>query len=244
MKKVFDSLVEAYESKENLCFYSRIARNLCNLIRENLDKDPKLILELGIGTGIATRELFGFFPKTKVVGVDISLGMLKRLSLRKTLVICGDIREVRFKKSFDVIFSNFCLHWTFSERFLEELTSLLSQGGVFAFSIPLNPCAKERGNLILAKILLKLKLKDRCSTIKRERIFQFAKERGAFCKVETFKEVYPPDKLLKLLKSRGSWSFMFDGSEVEAEVLWNKFTKDLSLVPLTWQVCYCVLKRF
>ncbi len=98
-------------------------------IKEGLD-----VLDVACGTGV----LFPFYLERKVAsvtGIDISHEMAK-LAARKhkdtenIRVICGDVEETRFDRTFDsIMVYNAFPHFPEPERLIATLASLLKEGG-------------------------------------------------------------------------------------------------------------------
>lgn len=103
--------------------------------------DPKLIVDVGCGTGIATAALMKKYRRAQVVGIDIALGMLtgarKRAPwFRKLYCVCGDAEALPLgEASCDLIFSNLTLQWCGDlDRVLREFRRILKPGGLLMFS--------------------------------------------------------------------------------------------------------------
>ncbi len=98
-------------------------------IGEGLD-----VLDVACGTGV----LFPFYLERKVAsvtGIDIShemarLAAEKTESIENIRVICGDVEETRFDKTFDsIMVYNAFPHFPEPERLIATLASLLKDGG-------------------------------------------------------------------------------------------------------------------
>lgn len=102
---------------------------------------PKSILDIGCGPGNSTAQLAAHFPEAEILGVDSSDNMLARaravypdMAFRKCSVPDG-LDELG---SFDLLFSNACLHWIPDHRsLLPKLMDKLNTGGMLAVQIPL-----------------------------------------------------------------------------------------------------------
>ncbi|HPF25177.1 MAG TPA: malonyl-ACP O-methyltransferase BioC [Steroidobacteraceae bacterium] len=79
--------------------------------------EPRTILDLGAGTGVATRELKRRFPKALVVAVDLAPGMLEVAARRSSWWrpfrrVVGDAYQLPFRnRAFDLVFSNLMFQW-------------------------------------------------------------------------------------------------------------------------------------
>jgi len=242
MKILFNNLAHNYEIPENKNFYTKTARILINLIQSYID-NPFYVLELGAGTGISTKEWLTYFPTSKVICIDKSLKMLTYINEKNldVIKICIDAKEIVFKQKFDVIFGNICLHWFWDETFLCKLKKYLNYKGVIGFSVPVNARSFARGNLILSKILCKLGLYKK-KTLREKILNRLRDVNGKHFEI-TFEETYSPSKWLKILKSRGSWNYLFDRKVKEAEELWKIYTKNLASLPLKWRIVFFLIKN-
>lgn len=115
------------------------------LERLNLIKiQPKIILDVGSGTGFLTRQLQNIFSKSRIIGIDLALGMNtyarskqgKQWWKNKPSYVCGDTETLPFKKeSVDLIFSNFTLQWCFNlDKAFAEFKRVLKPDGMLFFS--------------------------------------------------------------------------------------------------------------
>jgi len=265
-KDCFYFLASKYETDKNIKFYEKIARKLLLNLKQVLDSQLKnqkevSILELGAGTGIFSKllieELTKRFQKFKVFSVDLSKEML--FSFKNRLIqfeenvfpVVGDVRELRFKKSFDMVVGNFCLHWFFSKKFVESCFKLLKPGGLVAFSVPVSPCKMGRGNLILTKILHEISnscAKDLRKTLKFDQVLLSFKEVKGFSieKLEfwEFKEIFYKQEFWEVLESRGSIFYLFGEFASEAERVWRRFYPSLpSKLFLEWKILFFVVKK-
>ena len=103
--------------------------------------DPKVILDIGCGTGVATMGLAKRYRKASVVALDFALPMLQQTRkrgswLRRPRCLCADLEHLPLAdSSVDLIYSNAAIQWsndlghTFS-----EFMRVLRPGGVLAFT--------------------------------------------------------------------------------------------------------------
>ncbi|WP_340696051.1 methyltransferase domain-containing protein [Hydrogenobacter thermophilus] len=102
--------------------------------------DCGLALDVGCGTGFASRGL------KNVIGIDISKGMANIYKERFGKVILGKAEALPFKdRKFDLVVSNFSLHWTDIRRSIPEalrvskkqvLLALPVEGSLREFGFP------------------------------------------------------------------------------------------------------------
>ena len=101
--------------------------------------EQSLVLDLGCGTGLELREYYKLNPTAKVVGIDLSKGMLDSLKskfLSKDItLICGSYFDVPFEESnFDAAVSVESLHHFTKEEKIplyKKLHKALKHGGYF-----------------------------------------------------------------------------------------------------------------
>lgn len=117
-------------SREGL--FSRLSPMLVN---------AKTVLDLGCGTGAAIRPLARHFRGARIIGVDISEGMLARCRSRrywftKTAFLQADARALPFPDgSVDVVFSNLMLPWVDDlPSVAREVARVLREDGLFVFA--------------------------------------------------------------------------------------------------------------
>ncbi len=101
-------------------------------------EEPKVILDLGCGTGQLTRRLIGRFPASLVVGVDYSAGMLAEAAERLPTatpagiaLLRADAQHLGFREnSVDVIVCTESFHWYEDQPgALAGLAKILRPGG-------------------------------------------------------------------------------------------------------------------
>ncbi len=103
--------------------------------------EPKVILDIGSGTGVATAELAKRYKKAQILALDFAFPMLlktrKRGSwLRRPHCVCADLEHLPFAdSSVDLIYSNAALQWSNDlEHTFSEFMRVLRPGGLVAFT--------------------------------------------------------------------------------------------------------------
>lgn len=114
VKKSFDRVAKSYDraailQKEVL---SRLLQRL-----DYIHYQPRSVIDIGCGTGQGVAGLRKKYPRSKIVGLDLSFSMLQQSKkqygfLRKKHVVNADMEQMPFADgSFDMLFSNLALHW-------------------------------------------------------------------------------------------------------------------------------------
>jgi len=83
--------------------------------------EPGVILDLGCGTGSASRELATRFPQSKIIALDWAPAMLEKIGMvtapgpiNTPLRICADMHSLPLaSRSVDLVFSNLVLQWSY-----------------------------------------------------------------------------------------------------------------------------------
>ncbi len=131
-----------WNSAQYLKFENQRTRPSADLISRISDLEPKTVADLGCGPGNSTALLAKSFKDARIIGLDSSDDMLAKakssypeLEFSKCLLPDG---LGKFEQSFDLIFSNACIHWIKEQRtLLDAVYEKLSAGGVFAVQLPL-----------------------------------------------------------------------------------------------------------
>ncbi len=101
---------------------------------------PRLALDVGAGTGHASRALKRRYPKAHVIAVDFSLGMLRAAArqqawLRPFTRVCATAARLPLADaSVDLIVSNFMLQWSDLDCVLAEFRRVLAPRGLLTFT--------------------------------------------------------------------------------------------------------------
>lgn len=144
VRRAFSRAAAAYDGDAGL------QRDIGNELLERLEPvriEPRRIVDLGCGTGHATRALATRYAAADVIAVDFAEAMLARLPRSSRLAawlqrargprpVCADIRRLPLADaSVDLLFSNLAFQWIgdVSALFV-ELRRVLRPGGVLMFS--------------------------------------------------------------------------------------------------------------
>lgn len=129
----FNEKIDSYDDVHNTFMKTK------KTLADSLDKDTKIILDLGAGTGLELIHLFKLFPSAEATVIDISENMLEKLKKRSfanhVSTICGDFFEVEFGENYDAVISTSALHHFKYEEKLKLYKKILE-------------CLKENGQFI------------------------------------------------------------------------------------------------
>jgi malonyl-CoA O-methyltransferase len=136
--RAFDRASGSYDAAAAL--QERVRNELLGRLDE-LPIQPRAVLDLGAGTGHATRALKRRFPQSLTVAVDIAPGMLERARaqsrwLRRFERVRADAYALPFRdQSFDLVFSSLMLQWCDDlDAVFAEISRVLEPGGLLLFS--------------------------------------------------------------------------------------------------------------
>jgi malonyl-CoA O-methyltransferase len=134
----FDRASASYESAAGL--QARVAAELLERLAV-FAFEPRVVLDLGAGTGRVTRELKRRYRRALVIALDLAPGMLREARRhqqwwRRFERVCGDaLRLPLADASVDVVFSSLMLQWCEPlDTALAECRRVLKPDGFLAFS--------------------------------------------------------------------------------------------------------------
>jgi len=134
----FERASVSYESAAAL--QARVAAELLERLTE-FRFAPRVVLDLGAGTGRVTRELKRRYRRALVVALDLAPGMLREARRhqrpwRRFALLCADAERLPLEDaSVDLVFSNLMLQWCEPlDAALHEVRRVLRPEGFFAFS--------------------------------------------------------------------------------------------------------------
>lgn len=138
VRAAFDRASASYDAAAVL--QARVREELLARV-DMLKLEPRIVVDLGAGTGIATAELKRRFRRATVIALDISPGMLERARnrsgfLRRFERVCADAERLPLKDaSVDLVFSNLMLQWSdVPDGVFAEVRRTLKPEGFFAFT--------------------------------------------------------------------------------------------------------------
>ena len=138
IRRSFSAAADSYDA------FAFLQREVASRMLERLDyiiAEPKVIIDLGAGTGEHTAALAKRYPRARTYGLDFSEPMLKKMRKRSTWrrpirPVCGDIQSLPFAdNSVDLIFSSLAMQWCESlDETFKEFRRVLRPGGFVLFS--------------------------------------------------------------------------------------------------------------
>lgn len=135
VRQAFSRQAQVYEKKASL--QKEVAKKLVSLVspRSTIHDSRFMVLDIGIGTGFATREFLTRFPDAGIFGCDIADGMLTEADKTGATLTGADAEELPFKNNtFDMIFSSLAFQWTNLYDSINEAFRVLRPQGRFYFS--------------------------------------------------------------------------------------------------------------
>lgn len=102
---------------------------------------PRIVFDLGCGTGHLTRALAARWPEARITGVDDSASMLAQAAAEPGAIrwVEQSLAEWRADEPADLIHSNAALHWRPDHaRLFPALLAQLAPAGVLAVQMPRN----------------------------------------------------------------------------------------------------------
>ena len=122
-----------------LKFAGQRARPAADLIAQIELENPRRVIDLGCGTGNSTEQLYHRWPQAGLTGLDNSAEMLSqaRANHPDWQWIEAGVEQWKPETTFDLIFSNACLHWiTGHAQLFPRLAGYLAPGGALAVQMP------------------------------------------------------------------------------------------------------------
>jgi malonyl-CoA O-methyltransferase len=127
--------------------YDEVAELQREIARRMLERlnyirhQPKLVMDVGAGTGEATLALAKHYRQARIIALDFALPMLQQTRkrgrwLRRPRCICGDAEQLPLAdQSVDMIFSNATLQWCNDlQATMAEFLRVLRPNGMLLFS--------------------------------------------------------------------------------------------------------------
>jgi malonyl-CoA O-methyltransferase len=138
LRASFERASAGYDSAANL--QARVSTELLERVTE-FSLQPRVVLDLGAGTGRAARQLKRRYPHALVIALDLAPGMLRAARRhqhlwRRFARVCGDALRLPLRDaSVDLVFSSLMLQWCEPlGAVFAEVRRVLRPEGFFAFS--------------------------------------------------------------------------------------------------------------
>jgi malonyl-CoA O-methyltransferase len=138
VRRSFDRASRTYDAS------AAVQAEIRTRLLERLDVvrlQPKAVLDLGAGTGHASRDLKRRYPSAQVVALDSSWSMLRESArqqrfLRRFAPVCADAHRLSLRsQSFDLVLSNLLLEWCHDpDAVFAEAARVLRPQGLFTFT--------------------------------------------------------------------------------------------------------------
>jgi malonyl-CoA O-methyltransferase len=138
VRRSFDRAARTYDAS------AAVQAEIRTRLLERLDVvrlQPTAVLDLGAGTGHASRDLKRRYPSAQVVAVDSSLSMLRESArqqrfLRRFAPVCADAQLLPLRsRSFDLVVSNLLIEWCHDpDAVFAEAARVLRPQGLFTFT--------------------------------------------------------------------------------------------------------------
>ena len=138
VRATFDRAAAGYDAAAPL------QHEICDRLLERLDwvkLAPRRILDAGAGTGRGARGLRRRYPRARLLGLDLSLAMLRHARRqagwwRRPDWVCADLEGLPLADaSLDLLFSSLALQWCNDlDRTLQGFRRVLAPGGLLMFT--------------------------------------------------------------------------------------------------------------
>jgi malonyl-CoA O-methyltransferase len=138
VRRSFDRAARTYDAA------AAVQREIRARLLERLDivrLAPATVLDLGAGTGHASRELKRRYSSARVIALDVSLPMLRESARQQSLLrrfapVCADAHRLPLRSgSLDLVLSNLLLEWCHDpDAVFAEVARVLRPQGLFTFT--------------------------------------------------------------------------------------------------------------
>ena len=131
----------SWDPQQYLKFSQPRLRPAIDLLARVACDEPRLVYDLGCGTGNVTALLQERWPRAQIIGVDGSAAMLAQaaVALPQVQWVQHDLADWQPEAPADVVYSNAALHWLPDhQRLFPALLQGLAPGGVLAVQMPRN----------------------------------------------------------------------------------------------------------
>jgi malonyl-CoA O-methyltransferase len=137
VRRSFDRAAATYDAAAVL--HTEVRDNLLGRL-DLMTLTPRVVVDVGAGTGHASRALIRRYPKALVIALDTSQHMLQAAGrrqswLRRFARVCADAARLPFADgSVDLILSNLMLQWCDLDTAFAEFRRVLAPQGLVSFT--------------------------------------------------------------------------------------------------------------
>ncbi|HIA08188.1 MAG TPA: malonyl-ACP O-methyltransferase BioC [Chromatiaceae bacterium] len=141
VRRSFAASADRYD--EVAVMQHEVADRICERL-DYVKLQPKVILDVGCGTGRATQALSERYRKAQLIALDLAEPMLNKVRQRqsiwpwqrRTRLLCGDAEQLPIAdESVDLVFSSLTIQWCSDiEKTMQEFHRVLRPGGLLMFS--------------------------------------------------------------------------------------------------------------
>jgi len=214
----YDRVATAYQGHG--AFYARLAGALIEQLPGGLS--CRRVLEVGAGTGFATRALRARFPAAELVALEPSRAMLDlgRAAVPEAAWRAATLKDLDPGERFDLVFASASAHWFCAE----DWRRLLAVRGrsTLALSLPASALAGRAGGLpsgndLVARLVLRRRPTARWSAAVRARSLAIRQAAAVTTSDLALDETFPaPGDLAAALYTRGALLALFGEAAEEA----------------------------
>jgi len=160
VQAMFNAIARRYDLANSVISFGQAGRwrkALADMIVSDPQIDPRVILDLGCGTGAMMDVLSRKFPQARVHGADFAVQMLQQVEKTRPCVAADAMRLPFCENSFDLITCTFGVrNFQSLETGMREIYRVLRPGGLFAvleFQPPANRILGPLFNIYFHRIL-------------------------------------------------------------------------------------------
>jgi len=166
----YDNVAARYDTHRD--FYESLALALVGRLPDELS--PHRILEIGAGTGFATRVLAQRFPSSEIVALEPSDAMRERglAAVPSAEWRAGTLAEMRSLAGFDLIVSSASAHWLTAEEW--QVLTHAADTSALALAVPTSDVWSSHGETssggrLLARLISSLRPSPTWNSASRRR---------------------------------------------------------------------------
>ncbi|NPA53909.1 MAG: class I SAM-dependent methyltransferase [Aquificae bacterium] len=152
VESIFDGVVDTYDT-----FLNSVTIGLINQWQNELINNipsGEWILDIGTGTGEIIKKINNIYPESKVIGLDLSMNMLKKAKEKtkespNNVFIRASAVDLPFKdQTIDVVLSSLTFRHLDTEKAVKEINRVLKKGGYVGILDIVKPSSKMFAKII------------------------------------------------------------------------------------------------